>query len=79
MSREKFDKWYDKVSKTYGKLESQKYVGCITNPLIIRYIWKWTFTKKINGKDVSYETICNIFVAKDKSKNKYFPFNVVLQ
>jgi len=79
MSKKKFEQWHKAVSKAYGTLKSQKYVGSISNPLVIRYMWKWNFTKKAKGKTFTREALYNVFIAKDKQKNKYILFTTGLQ
>lgn len=79
LSRKKFDQWHQAVTKVYGKLETQKYVGKISNPLVIRYMWQWDFTKKIKGKTYTREALYNVFIAKDKENNKYILVSTGLQ
>jgi hypothetical protein len=79
MSRKKFDQWHKAVSKVYGKLETQKYVGKISNPLVVRYMWQWNFTKTIKGKTYTREALYNVFIAKDKKNNKYILVSTGLQ
>jgi len=78
-SKQKFDKWHNAITKLYGTLESQSYVGSISNPLVIRYMWKWTFSRKTKGKTLSREALYNVFIAKNKKTNKYLLFTTGLQ
>ena len=79
ISKKQFNKWYDAVTKAYGKLESQKYVGSISNPLVVRYMWKWKFSRKVKGKTLTREALYNVFIAKDKETKKYILFTTGLQ
>ena len=79
MSKKKFNKWHKSVTKVYGTLESQDYVGLISNPLVVRYMWKWKFSKKTKGKTLTREALYNVFIAKDKQTNKYILFTTGLQ
>lgn len=79
LSRRKFNAWYKAITKVYGKLESQRYVGAIENPLVIRYMWKWTFSRKAKNKTISREALYNVFIAKNKKTNKYLLFSTGLQ
>jgi hypothetical protein len=79
MSKKQFVQWHKSVTKVYGKLQSQSYIGSISNPLVIRYMWKWNFTKKGKGKTKTREALYNVFIAKDKEKNKYVLFTTGLQ
>ena len=76
MSKKKFNQWHKAVTKRYGKLESQEYIGSISNPLIIRYIWKWNFSRKTKGKTLSREVLHSTYIAKDKEKNEYILLEV---
>ncbi|MCK4982938.1 MAG: hypothetical protein KAS17_08445 [Victivallaceae bacterium] len=76
MSKKKFNQWHKAVTKRYGKLESQEYIGSISNPLIIRYIWKWNFSRKTKGKTLSREVLHSTYIAKDKQKNEYILLEV---
>jgi hypothetical protein len=79
ISKGKFNQWHDAVTKTYGRLESQEYVGSISNPLVIRYMWKWKFSRKVKGKTLTREALYNVFIAKDKETKKYVLFTTGLQ
>lgn len=79
MSKEKFNQWHKAVTKVYGELQSQSYMGSISNPLVIRYMWKWNFSKKVKDKTKTREALYNVFIAKDKEKNKYILFTTGLQ
>jgi len=79
MSKKKFDQWHKSVTKVYGKLQSQSYIGSISNPLVLRYMWKWNFTKKTKGKTKTREALYNVFIAKNKEKNEYVLFTTGLQ
>lgn len=79
LSREEFDEWHKNVTRMYGKLESQEYLSSIANPLVIRYMWKWTFSRKLKDKTITREALYNVFIAKDKSKNKYILLTTGLQ
>ena len=80
LSKKKFNLWHAAVTKAYGKLESQEYVGSISNPLVVRYMWKWKFTRKgKDGKAISREALYNVFIAKDKESKKYVLFTTGLQ
>jgi hypothetical protein len=80
LSKNKFYQWHAAVTKAYGKLESQEYIGSISNPLVIRYMWKWKFTRKTkDGKPVTREALYNVFIAKDKESKKYVLFTTGLQ
>ncbi len=79
LSKKKFNLWHAAVTKAYGKLQSQEYVGSISNPLVIRYMWKWKFTRQAKGKTISREALYNVFIAKDKESKKYVLFTTGLQ
>jgi len=80
LSRKKFDQWHAAVMRAYGKLESQEFIGSISNPLVVRYMWKWKFTRKAkDGKPVTREALYNVFIAKDKETKKYVLFTTGLQ
>ncbi|MFA6716351.1 MAG: hypothetical protein WCS27_13305 [Victivallaceae bacterium] len=79
LSKKEFDKWHKAVTQMYGKLESEKYISSISNPLVIRYMWRWTFTRKVKDKTITREALYNVFIAKDKSKNKYILITTGLQ
>lgn len=79
LTRKKFDQWHKAVTQVYGKLENQKYIGKISNPLVIRYMWQWNFTKKVKGKTFKREALYNVFIAKDKKAKKYILFTTGLQ
>ena len=79
MSKKQFNQWHKAVTRAYGKLESQSYIGSISNPLVVRYMWKWNFTRKAKGKDIKREALYNVFIAKDKETNKYVLFTTGLQ
>ncbi len=79
ISKSKFSQWYDAVTKAYGKLESQEYVGSISNPLVVRYMWKWKFSRKAKDKTLTREALYNVFIAKDKETKKYVLFTTGLQ
>jgi hypothetical protein len=71
MSKKGFDQWCKKVMKRYGSLKSQKYLDSISNPLIIRYIWKWSFSRKTKGQNIPREVLFIVDIAKNKKTNKY--------
>ena len=79
MSKKRFNTWHKSITKVYGTLESQNYVGSISNPLVVRYMWKWKFSKKSKGKTFTREALYNVFIAKDKQTNKYILFTTGLQ
>lgn len=80
MSKTQFDQWHAAVTKAYGELESQEFVGSISNPLVIRYMWKWKFSRKgKDGKKIEREALYNVFIAKDKETKKYVLFTTGLQ
>jgi hypothetical protein len=79
LSKKDFNKWHNTITKVYGTLKSQSYIGSIANPLVIRYMWKWNFSKKVKGKTLTREALYNVFIAKDKKKNKYILFATGLQ
>jgi hypothetical protein len=69
-----FARWHDFVNKIYGKLESQEYITSVSNPLFIKYLWKWKFSRKEKGKTVTREALYYIIIAKDKETQKYILF-----
>ena len=80
LSKENFNKWHAALTKIYGKVDSQTYVGAIANPMIIRYMWKWKFTKTAkDGKTFTREALYNVFIVKDKETNKYMLYTTGLQ
>ncbi len=79
MSKKKFEQWYNAINKSYGKLKSQKYIGSIVNPLIIRYMWQWNFTREVKEKTFTRQALYNVFIVKDKDKNKFILFTTGLQ
>ena len=80
LSKANFNKWYKALNTIYGKLESQSYVGVVSNPMIIRYMWKWNFSKTgKNGKTFKRQALYNVYVVKDKKTNKYILYTSGLQ
>ncbi len=78
-NRKDFDKWHQSLTKTFGKLESQSYMGSIANPLFIRYMWKWNFKRNRKGKTFNRQILYNVYIVKDKVKNKYILVKTGLQ
>ena len=74
ISKKDFTKWHKAVTKTFGTLESKNYISSLSNPFVIRYMWKWNFSKKVEGKTLTREVLFNIFIVKDKKTNKYILF-----
>ncbi|MDD5697939.1 MAG: hypothetical protein PHH77_04920 [Victivallaceae bacterium] len=79
LNREDFKKWHRSIIQACGKLESQEYMGAVSNPLIIRYMWKWNFKKEIKGKVSDRQALYSVYVVKDKKENKYILFASGLQ
>jgi len=70
LRKQDFNVWCNAVNKRYGILESQKYVGVKSEPLIMRYVWKWVFKKKILNESFEKDILFSVRMIKYKKKNK---------
>lgn len=68
--KKNFDGLCKDVAKNYGKLESQNYVGVKNEPLIMRFMWKWSFKNKIMKETFTRDILFNVFIIKYKNKEK---------
>ena len=70
LDKKNFNNWCNAVTRKYGKLESQKYLGVKPRALSMQYIWKWVFKEKMMNESIQRDILFSVRIVKFKKDKK---------